>query len=153
MKSIILYYSRAGKAEKLAKKLQKALGSEILKVEPEKAYGNYVSSIIRVIRENSKGIAPAFNTEIPNLDSYDVVVIGYPIWASDIPAFFAAFLQKCNLSKKIVVPFATFGGTKIDNSLKTLKQVCPESNIALPYNYGIFNKDNFEKWVESIQQL
>ncbi|MDR0313627.1 MAG: hypothetical protein LBI14_08510 [Treponema sp.] len=150
MKSIILYYSRSGITEKLAKKAQAALGSDILKVEAEKAYGNFLSSVFRILKERKKGITPNSKTEIPNLDSYDNILVGYPVWAGDIPAVFAGFLGKCNLRGKKVIPFATFGGTSIEQTINTLKRVCPESNIVHQFNYGNSKKDNFDNWIQAI---
>ena len=153
MKSMIFYYSKSGKTESLAMKVKEVLGSDILKVEPEKPYGNWVSSVFRVIREKSKTIYPAFCTEIPNLDQYDTVLIGYPIWAGDIPSFFAYFVKKCNLRGKTVIPFATSGGSGIEPSIKTLKRICPESNVTLQYRYIQAKSDELEQWLKSVMEL
>jgi flavodoxin len=150
MKSIILYYSRSGKTEKLAKKIAAALGSDILKVEVEKPYGNFFSTIIRAIREKSKGIIAAVSTQVPALDSYDTVLIGYPVWASDIPSFFSDFVQKCSLKGKRVIPFATNGGTNIESTMETLKKICPDG-VVHPFNYGTSKKDNFDQWIEAVR--
>ena len=153
MKSIILYYSKSGKTEELAKKIQETLGSDILKIEPEKPYGNWISSVFRVIREKSKTIYPAFKTEIPNLDSYDVVLAGFPIWANDPPAFFTYFVKKCNLQGKTLIPFATSGGSDIEHSVKTLKRISPESNVTLEYRYISSKEDELKQWLQSIAEL
>jgi flavodoxin len=151
MKSIILYYSRAGSTEKLAKKIQAVLSSDILKVEAEKAYGNFLSSVIRVLKERKKDIPPNSKTEIPNLDSYDTILVGYPIWAGDIPAFFAGFVGKCNLRGKKLIPFATSGGSGIEKSIETLKRVCPESNIVHAFDYAKSKKGSFFNWMQAIR--
>ena len=150
MKSMIFYYSKSGKTENLAKKIQETLGSDILKVEPEKPYGSWISSVLRVTGEKFKTVYPAYRTEIPNLDQYDVVLIGYPIWAGDIPAFFAYFVKKCNLQGKTVIPFATSGGSGIEPSVKTIKRICPESNVMLQYRYIPAKNDEFEQWLQSL---
>jgi flavodoxin len=145
-----MYYSRSGKTEKIAKNIQNALHCDAIKVEPEKAYGNYISSISRVIKEKSKSITPAIKTRIPFLDPYNVIIIGYPVWAHDIPSFFANFVQGCNLRGKTVVPFATSSMTAIEYTMKTLKRVCPESNIILPFSHSHLKKTNFDKWIQAI---
>ena len=153
MKSMILYYSKSGKTEELARKIQQALGSDIIKVEPEKPYGNWISSVARVIREKSKTIYPAFRTEIPNLDPYNAVFVGFPIWANDPPAFFTYFLKKCDLRGKTLIPFATSGGSSIEHSVKTLKRICPDSNVILEYRYVSTNNDELEQWMRSITEI
>ena len=135
----------------MAKKAAAALGSDLLKVEAEKAYGSFFSSVLRVLKEKKKGITPPAKTQTPALDSYDTVLIGYPVWASDIPSFFADFIRKCNLKGKKVIPFATSGGSGIEGSMKTIKAICPESEIIHPYNHENSKKDNFEKWIEAVR--
>ena len=152
MKSMILYYSKSGKTETLAKEIQETLGSDILKVEPEKPYGTWVSSVLRVMREKAKTIYPAFGTEIPNLESYDVVLVGYPIWANDIPAFFAYFIKKCNLRGKKVIPFATSGGSDIERSVQTLKRICPDINFTHEYKHASKDKEKLDLWLQSIAE-
>jgi Flavodoxins len=153
MKSIILYYSRSGNTEKLASKVKQDLECDILKIEPEKVYGNYIASCIRVIGENIRKEKPKFITEIPNLDIYDVILVGYPIWVSDMPVFVSEFISQCDLNNKKVIPFATFGKNNISGSIKTLQRACIDAEIMLPFNYGIFKKDDYESWIKSIQKI
>jgi flavorubredoxin len=123
----------------------------MLKIEPEEKYGNYVSALFRVIKETSKKIAPKFVTAIPDLSSYDVVLIGFPTWAQDMPVFVAEFLNKCDLKGKNVFPFATFGVGGIDWNKKTLERVCKDALIKAPFNYGLKEKDDYEEWIASIK--
>ena len=153
MKSIILYYSRSGNTEKLANKVKQELQCDILKIEPEEAYGNYIASCIRVLGENRRKEKPKFITEIPNLDTYDVILLGYPIWASDMPVFVSEFISQCNLSGKKVIPFATFGANSISGSVKTLQRVCSGAEILLPFNYGMLKKDDYANWINSIKKI
>ena len=153
MKAIILYYSRSGITEKLAKRIKNELDCDILKVEVEDTYGNYLSSCVRVIKENLSKTPPKVSTGIPNLDTYNIVLLGYPVWAQDVPSFFAEFVERCDLQGKTVVPFATFGGTGISWTMKTIKRICPESNVTLPFNYGLVKKDNFNEWISSVIKL
>ena len=153
MKSIILYYSRSGNTEKLAKRIKEDLQCDILKIIPEEAYGNYIASCLRVMGENRRKEKPKFVTEIPNLDTYDVILLGYPIWASDMPVFVSEFTSQCNLSGKKIIPFATFGGNTISGSAKTLQRVCDGAEILLPFNYGMLKKDNYNNWIASIKGI
>lgn len=151
MKATILYYSKSGTTEKLARRIQADIHCDILKIEPEEPYGNYISSLIRVNKER-KNKAPVHSvTKIPNLSSYDTVLIGYPIWYLDIPAFVADFISQCNLEGKTVIPFVTCGMANVSATLNTLKRVCPKSEIVHPFNYGIAKKDNYEEWIHAIR--
>lgn len=152
MKPMILYYSKSGTTEKLAKRIQKDLDCDMVKIEPEKAYGNYLSAILRFLKENAKGAAPKARTGIPNLQAYDAVFVGYPIWGSDIPPFFADFLRNCGLSGKTVVPFATSGSTGIERSTGTLRGICPDASIVHPLHMGLIKRDNYDDWLSAVRK-
>jgi len=153
MKSIIIYYSRSGNTEKLANRVKEDLQCDILKIEPAEAYGNYVASCIRVMGEHRRKEKAKFITEIPDLGTCDVILLGYPIWASDMPAFVSEFISQCNLSGKRIIPFATFGGTNISKSVKTLEGVCGGAELLLPFNYGMFKKDDYNNWITAIKGI
>jgi flavodoxin len=151
MNALIMYYSKSGTTERLAKRIREALHCEILKVEPEKIYGNYMSTVLRFLRESVKRFIPKIHTKIPILDSYDVVLIGYPLWDSNIPLSFLAFLQKCNLRGKTIIPFTSSGGDKeIECSIETLKCICSEAKIFFPFHYGRVKADYFDVWVSAL---
>ena len=115
--------------EKIALQAKEDLNCEAIKIVPEEAYGNYISACLRVTKEKKTPIAPAFLTPIPDLSNYDVILLGYPIWAQDIPCFVANFIEKCDLTGKTVVPFATYGMSGINWTMKHLKQLCANADI------------------------
>ncbi|MDD3410340.1 MAG: flavodoxin [Eubacteriales bacterium] len=153
MKSIILYYSRSGNTEKLAKRIQGDIGCEAIKIEPEQAYGNYLESVGRVKNERGKGIIPTFITPIPNLRDYDVILLGFPIWAQDVPSFVAEFVRRCDIKRKTIIPFATYGMSNIQWTMKTLNELCLEANMKLPFDQGMFKKRNYDEWIAKVKAL
>ena len=153
VKAIIIYYSRSGNTEKIALQAKNDLNCEIVKIVPEEAYGNYVSACLRVTKEKKAPAAPAFITPIPDLKEYDVVLLGYPVWAQDIPRFVADFIEKCDLTGKTVIPFATYGMSGIHWTMKHLKQVCKGADIKLPFDSGSFKKGNYAEWIAQVKAL
>lgn len=125
----------------------------MLKIEPEDEYGNYIASCLRVTKERKNKVTPQFKTNIPDLSEYDVILLGYPVWAQDVPAFVADFVLQCDLKGKTVIPFVTFGMSGVSWTMKTLRKICKNANIAYPYDYGVFKKDNYEKWIENVKGL
>lgn len=153
MNAIIIYYSRSGNTEKYAKQLHADLGYPLLKIEPEEQYGNYIMSCLRVMKERSAKITPNFITPIPDLSAYDIIFLGYPIWAQDIPVFVQDFMKKCDTSGKIIIPFATYGMSGINWTMKNLKQLFPDSEIKIPFDNGVFKKGDYQKWLSEIKAL
>lgn len=153
MNAIIIYYSRSGNTEKYAKQLHADLGYPLLKIEPEEQYGNYIMSCFRVMKERSSKITPKFTTPIPDLSAYDTIFLGYPIWAQDIPVFVQDFMKKCDTSGKTIIPFATYGMSGINWTMKNLKRLFPDADIKLPFDNGVFKKGDYQKWISDIKAL
>ena len=154
MKAIIIYYSRSGNTEKVAKQLQSDLGNiPIVKIEPEEAYGNYIMSCLRVMNEKRNEVVPKFTTPIPNLSEYDTVFVGFPIWAQDVPVFVQDFICQCDTKGKTIIPFATYGMSGISWTEKTLNSLFEKSQIKLPFDSGVFKKGNYDKWLAEIKKL
>ncbi len=153
MNALILYYSRSGNTEQIAKHLHSDLGFDMLKIEPEDQYGNYIMSCFRVMKEKRQPVPPAFSTPIPDLSQYDTLFLGYPMWAQDMPMFVQDFVSKCDTSGKTIIPFATYGMSGISWSQKTLQRLFPDSIIKLPFDSGVFKKGNYEKWLTDIKAL
>ncbi len=151
MKAIILYYSRSGHTEKVAKQIQSDLNCDLLKIIPEESYGNYIESCFRVMKERKKKVVPSFLTPIPDLTAYDVIFLGYPIWAQDVPAFVADFIERCDIKGKTIIPFATYGMTGINWTRKTLDKICEGATITLPYDSGMVKKGNYQAWIASVK--
>ena len=153
MNPIIIYYSRSGNTEKIALQAKSDLDCEAIRIVPEEAYGNYISACLRTVKEKRAPVPPAFTTPIPDLSAYDTVLLGYPIWAQDLPRFVADFMEKCDLTGKTVIPFATYGMSGINWTMKHLKQVCAGADIRLPFDSGVLKKGNYEKWIAAVKAL
>lgn len=133
--------------------IQNDIGCDVIKIQPEEAYGNYAASCLRVTKERKKVEAPGFVNEIPNLEPYDVILLGYPVWAQNLPQFVAEFIRKCNVKNKTVIPFVTFGMSGVSWTMKTLKKVCAEAEIKYPFDYGLIKKDRYDVWIKSVKEL
>ena len=62
-----------------------------------------------------------------DISRYDIVFIGYPVWASTIPRAIHSFLNQYDLSGKMVIPFCTHNGYGSGNSYRTIAGLCPDA--------------------------
>ena len=67
--------------------------------------------------------------EVENMEDYDTVFIGYPIWWGDIPEIVKEFLQSYDFSGKTVIPFCTHGGSGLSGTEATVQSLCPDAEI------------------------
>lgn len=153
MKPIILYYSKSGTTEKLVKKIQKDLDCPAIPVEPEKAYGSYISAVVRSSKELLTHEVPGVKTPVPDLKGYDPVLVGYPVWMSKPPVFFTNFLSKCDLKGKTVIPFSTAIKDSVTATLPALEEALKGSDIRDPYGESKFKKDDYQAWIEKVRQV
>lgn len=153
MKSIILYCSNKGTTEKLAKKIGRDFGSELIKVEPRDSYGNFFAAVARVAKEKRAKVSVEVSTEVPALQDYDTVFVGYPIWYGTVPAFMKEYLSACDLQGKTVIPFATSAGSPIRGSLKDLEEACAGAVVRYPLGYSVMKRDNYQDWKNQVEQL
>lgn len=75
---------------------------------------------------NDATTRPALREPLPQIGSYDVVFLGYPIWWDLAPRIIETFIeQHPQLAGKTVIPFATSGGSGIANSVAALRRDYP----------------------------
>lgn len=72
---------------------------------------------------------PELKNYLPNINDYEKIFLGYPIWWSIPPMAIATFLEKYNFDGKKIFPFATHEGSGLGGSVNYLKKICPNAEI------------------------
>lgn len=129
-KVLVVYFSATGTTATAAGRLAEATGGELLEIEPEK---RYTAADLDWRNEKSRCYVemhdlkyrPAIKTTKVNMADYDTIYLGFPIWWNIAPTIVNTFIEAHDLKGKTVVPFATSGGSTIDNSVKELKKAYP----------------------------
>ena len=85
---------------------------------------------------------------VENMDQYDVVFIGFPIWFHATPAPVNTFLESYDFTGKIIIPFCTFGGSDIEEAIPTFLNSC--KNLAVYQERRIFNSSEIDSWLANI---
>lgn len=109
MKALIVYYSWTGKTELVAKAISRTLNADARKVEEvkkRKGFLGFISGGWSARKEKCSGIKPIDF----NLDNYDLVFLGTPVWALKPTPAINAFISKADFKDKKVVIFVTMGG-------------------------------------------
>lgn len=129
-KVLIVYLSRTSNTKAIAEIIHKQVGGTLVALELDKPYpDDYQTTVQQVAEENETGYLPPLKTKIDSIQKYDVVFIGFPTWGMQLPPPMKSFLNQYDLSGKTVIPFNTNAGYGIGSSLRTIKQLCPNSNI------------------------
>ena len=133
-KTLVLYYSQTGTTQALAEELQRQLGADIERIEAVVPYdGDFQATIQRVGDERKNGELPEIKPIQANLDEYDVIFIGYPIWFGTYAMPIATLVKENDFSGKTIVPFCTFGSGGLNTSTEALKEALPHANVSQGY--------------------
>lgn len=125
-KKLIAYFSASGVTAKVANMLADAVGSDIHEIRPKVPYTkedlNWMNKKSRSsIEMNNKSIRPEIAECNVQIDDYDVIFLGFPIWWYVAPTIINTFLEKYDFSKKKIILFATSGGSKFGKTVEELK--------------------------------
>lgn len=96
-------------------------------------------------------IPSCFEKQKGNIQEYDIIFLGYPIWWDLSPRIINTFIESHALKGKVLIPFATSGGSSITNSVKTLKSTYPELNWKEGKLLNRTDKDKLRVWIEGIK--
>ncbi len=124
-KVLVAYFSCTGNTEKIAALLADELSADIWQITPETPYSsddlNYSNSSARATREqNDASARPGVRGAVGNMEDYDVVFLGYPIWWGQAPKIMYTFVESYDLTGKTIVPFCTSGSSGIGSSAENL---------------------------------
>lgn len=144
-KVLIAYYSRAGQnyvsgdivnlsvgnTAALAKKIHAITGGDLFEIRTVKSYPTDYHETTEVAQKELREKArPELVGDLPDVSSYDVVILGYPNWWGTMPMAVYSFIEKSgNLAGKTILPFCTHEGSGMGNSVRDLKKLCPAATV------------------------
>jgi len=119
-----------GNTEVLAKTIRKFTGGDLFHIEAVNAYpADYTEATEMAEKELRASARPDLTGTVENMASYGVIFLGYPIWWGTMPMPVFSFLEKYDLSGKIIAPFCTHEGSGLGRSLADIKKTCPRSTV------------------------
>lgn len=129
-KILIAYYSWSGNTKALAEEIHKQVGGDLYPIVPSTPYSEtYAVTVARAKQEQLSNARPAIKTMIPNVDQYDMVLLGYPNWWGSYPMMIATFAEKHNLDGKKIAPFFTHGGGGEQRCVSDLRKLLPKADV------------------------
>lgn len=145
-----------GNVEFIARTIQEETGGDLFAIETVQTYpGEHQALLDFAAAEMAANARPALSSSIDNLDSYDVIFLGYPIWNADLPMPVYTFLDTYDLSGKTVVPFTAHGGSGFAGTVSTLASQEPGAQVerngfSVSRNSVSAAKDDIVSWVREL---
>lgn len=155
-RKLVAYFSASGVTAKVAEALSEAIGADIYAIEPKVPYtkadldwrDEHSRSSIEMKNPSSR---PEIADLRDNMEDYDVIFVGFPIWWYVAPTIINTFLESHDMGGKTIIPFATSGGSGMGKTNEMLQPSCPNSTLL---DGKVFkpnvSKAELAKWEETV---
>ena len=133
-RKLVAYFSASGVTAKLAETLSESIGADLYAIEPEVPY---TKADLNWMNQNSRSSVemkdpasrPAIAGKRDNMDEYDTIFVGFPIWWYVAPTIINTFLESYDFAGKTIIPFATSGGSGMGKTNEKLQPSCPGAKL------------------------
>lgn len=145
IKILVAYFSYSGTTRNIANAISEKTGGDLFEIASQEGYSDVYMESNREIRGNER---PALTDTVENMDAYDVVFVGYPVWWHATPAPVNTFLESYDLTGKLIIPFCTSGGSGIDETMPTFLHSC--DGLAVYGERRISVTGQLDGWLEEL---
>lgn len=153
---LLVYYSYTGNTKKIADMIKAKTNCDVLKLEPKDAYSDDYQTVVEEEKDNSTVDKTIKLKEINiNLDDYDEIIIGMPVWWYRMAPPVRTFLKEYNISEKKIKAFATNAGW-LGETFEELKNFCEnlktEDLLDIKFDDGslVTDLDKINTWIEEL---
>ena len=154
---LVAYFSCTGNTEGVANRISSILDADLYEIIPQIPYTdedlNYGDDSSRTSLEmNDPSARPAISGNIENMDEYDVVFIGYPIWWGEAPRIINTFLESYDFSGKTIIPFCTSGSSGIGSSAQEIQNSTENAVWMDGHRFGAgATESDVRSWIDGLE--
>ncbi|HIT71530.1 MAG TPA: NAD(P)H-dependent oxidoreductase [Candidatus Scatovivens faecipullorum] len=153
-KILVSYFSASGVTKKVAVKVAESIKADLFEIEPVQKYTdedlNWHDKKSRSsIEMQDKTSRPEIRNTVSNIDEYDTIIIGFPVWWYTAPTIINTFIEENNLEGKNVYVFVTSGGSSSQGSFKDLKNTYKNLDFISDKRFkGNENPEEYINWIK-----
>ncbi len=152
-KILISYFSASGVTKNVAEKISSIVNGDLFEIEPVNKYTSadldWTNKQSRSsIEMKDKSSRPEIKEKVNNINDYDTVLIGFPVWWYTAPTIINTFIEENNLENKKVYIFVTSGGSGVDESFNDLKSTYPNIDFVSGKRLaGNVSENDISSWI------
>ena len=152
-RKLICYFSCSGNTKKVAESIKTIMGGDLFEIEPVDEYteedldwtNDNSRSSIEMKDKNSR---PKIQNKLENLEFYDTIILGFPIWWYTYPSIISTFLEENDLSGKKIYVYATSGSSTIDSAYNNLVTNYPNLNFVSGLRLTPNSTNELDDWLK-----
>ena len=155
-KMLVAYFSVGGVTETVAKELARAEGADLFQICPAEPYTaadlDWTTQQSRSTFEmQDPSCRPAVCTQVENMEQYDAVFVGFPIWWGREPSIVDTFLTAYDFKGKRLIPFCTSGGSDIGNTAQRIRALTGANVNEGKRLGGTVSSEDLKIWMEGLR--
>lgn len=154
-KALVAYFSASGVTANVAEKLAAAAGADLYEIRPAVPYTkadlDWTDSRSRSsVEMKDPSSRPETEGKVENMEEYEVIFLGFPIWWYTAPSIIRTFLESYDMGGKEIVLFATSGGSGFGRTAQDLKSSVPETTVIREGRMlnGRVTEENLRDWIK-----
>ena len=138
---LVAYFSRAdenynvgtidkGNTQIVAEYIASEVGADSFHIETVTPYPAGYDDCCDVAKQELTDKArPEIQGSVENMEQYDIVFLGYPIWWGDMPMAVYTFMDSYDFSDKVVIPFNTHEGSGESGTYSAIGSYLPNAQV------------------------
>ena len=147
-KVLIAYFAVAENSEveakglvrTIAEDIQAVTGGDLFSIETSVDYPGDINDLIEYASgEQDEDVRPELTSHIENLDEYDTIFVGYPLWWYDLPQVMYSFFDEYDFSGKTIIPFDVHRGSRLSGTPNTIQELEPDA-IVISDGYAVVHE-------------
>ena len=121
---------KVGNTRKIADLIAERTGADVFEIVAEKSYDMPYTPLTELAKkEQQDGELPAFKGEVENIDQYETVFIGGPVWWGTYPQVMFTFFSRYDLGSKTLIPFTTHEGSGLARCADDVRKAYPKAKV------------------------
>lgn len=154
---LIVYFSHTGNTRAVARQIHSLVGGDLLELQTAQSYPtNHADTVRQAERECEDNFRPQLSTcFLETMNEYDVIFVGYPVWAYTMPMALYSFFERFTFPGKTIVPFSTHMGSGLADGPEQIARLCPQARvlegIAIRGNRAAESQEAIEHWLRQLR--
>lgn len=147
-KILVAYFSCTSQTKEIAEKVAAKVGGTLFEIRTVNDYPeSYAGKIAVGGKERLTRSRPEILNTVADMDVYDTVMIGFPVWFSTCPMAILSFLEEYDMTGKTIYPFYTSGGGSGSRAIRDIEKSAPYADVMMCYNASKYGTDALEQWM------